>query len=87
MSQVPIIFDQVYKNLTNGGTYDGKQIYQKIAETKRIICVVKALNEAEDEVRKQQWRKAGTDERKALKGKISSDIFGIINPMGCQAVF
>ena len=30
--------------------------------------IVKALNEAVDEVRKQQWREAGTDERKTLKG-------------------
>ena len=30
--------------------------------------IVKALNDAVDEVRKQQWRKAGTDERKTLKG-------------------
>jgi transposase len=30
--------------------------------------VVKALNEAVDDVRKEQWREAGADERKALKG-------------------
>lgn len=30
--------------------------------------LVKALNEAVDEVRKQQWREANTDERKTLKG-------------------
>jgi len=30
--------------------------------------IVKKLNEALDEVRKQQWRKASMDERKALKG-------------------
>ena len=30
--------------------------------------IVKALNAAVDEVRKQQWREAGADERKALKG-------------------
>jgi len=30
--------------------------------------IVKALNEAVDEVRKEQWRKASVDERKALKG-------------------
>ena len=30
--------------------------------------IVKALNEAVDEVRKQQWRQAAADERKALKG-------------------
>ena len=30
--------------------------------------IVKALNEAVDEVRKQQWREASPDERKALKG-------------------
>ena len=30
--------------------------------------IVKSLNEAVDEVREQQWREAGTDERKALKG-------------------
>jgi transposase len=30
--------------------------------------IVKALNEAVDEVRKQQWREANTDERKTLKG-------------------
>ena len=30
--------------------------------------IVKALNNAVDEVRKQQWREAGGDERKALKG-------------------
>ena len=30
--------------------------------------IVKALNEAVDEVRKEQWRKACVDERKALKG-------------------
>ncbi len=30
--------------------------------------IVKALNEAVDEVRKQQWREADTDERKTLKG-------------------
>jgi transposase len=30
--------------------------------------IVKALNEAVDEVRKQQWRQADPDERKALKG-------------------
>ena len=30
--------------------------------------IVKALNEAVDEVRKQQWREADPDERKALKG-------------------
>ena len=30
--------------------------------------IVKALNEAVDEVRKQQWRQASADERKALKG-------------------
>jgi len=30
--------------------------------------IAKALNEAVDEVRKEQWRKASSDERKALKG-------------------
>ncbi len=30
--------------------------------------IVKALNAAVDEVRKQQWREAGVDDRKALKG-------------------
>lgn len=30
--------------------------------------IVKALNAAVDEVRKQQWREAGADQRKALKG-------------------
>jgi transposase len=30
--------------------------------------VVKALNEALDEVRKEQWRELGKDERKAIKG-------------------
>ena len=30
--------------------------------------IVKALNEAVDEVRKEQWRKASVDERKAIKG-------------------
>lgn len=30
--------------------------------------IVKALNEAVDEVRKEQWREASADERKALKG-------------------
>jgi transposase len=30
--------------------------------------IVKALNNAVDEVRKEQWRKASVDERKALKG-------------------
>ena len=30
--------------------------------------IVKALNAAVDEVRKEQWREAGVDERKALKG-------------------
>jgi transposase len=30
--------------------------------------IVKALNDAVDEVRKQQWRQAAPDERKALKG-------------------
>jgi len=30
--------------------------------------IVKKLNEAVDEVRKEQWRKASVDERKALKG-------------------
>jgi transposase len=30
--------------------------------------IVKSLNEAVDEVRKEQWRQAGADERKALKG-------------------
>jgi len=30
--------------------------------------IVKALNEAVDEVRKEQWRQAAADERKALKG-------------------
>jgi transposase len=30
--------------------------------------IVKALNEAVDEVRKQQWRQAAADDRKALKG-------------------
>jgi len=30
--------------------------------------IVKALNEAVDEVRKEQWRQASTDQRKALKG-------------------
>lgn len=30
--------------------------------------IVKALNEAVDEVRKEQWRKASVDDRKALKG-------------------
>jgi len=30
--------------------------------------IVKALNEAVDEVRKEQWRKASADNRKALKG-------------------
>ncbi len=30
--------------------------------------IVKTLNEAVDEIRKQQWRKASVDERKALKG-------------------
>jgi len=30
--------------------------------------IVKTLNEAVDEVRKHQWREAGTDEKKALKG-------------------
>ena len=30
--------------------------------------IVKALNTAVDEVRKEQWRDAGADERKALKG-------------------
>ena len=30
--------------------------------------IVKALNEAVDEVRKEQWRQANADERKALKG-------------------
>jgi transposase len=30
--------------------------------------IVKALNEAVDDVRKEQWREAGADERKALKG-------------------
>jgi transposase len=30
--------------------------------------IVKALNEAMDEVRKEQWRKASKDERQALKG-------------------
>ena len=30
--------------------------------------IVKALNEAVDEVRKEQWRQAAPDERKALKG-------------------
>ena len=30
--------------------------------------IVKALNSAVDAVRKEQWREAGVDERKALKG-------------------
>ena len=30
--------------------------------------IVKMLNEAVDEVRKEQWRKASVDERKAIKG-------------------
>ena len=30
--------------------------------------VVKALNDAVDEVRKEQWRQAATEDRKALKG-------------------
>lgn len=30
--------------------------------------IIKALNEAVDEVRKEEWRKASVDERKALKG-------------------
>jgi transposase len=30
--------------------------------------IVKALNSAVDDVRKEQWREAGADERKALKG-------------------
>ena len=30
--------------------------------------IMKALNEAVDEVRKEQWRNAGSEERNALKG-------------------
>jgi hypothetical protein len=40
----------------------------QVATKLRIQDIVKALNAAVDEVRKEQWREANIDERKALKG-------------------